>query len=665
MKRLFGERRDGKGIGGAGARRLCMVATVAMAVATAALSVLTSLSGSAAMLYVVVILLAGDMSRRCALRASALCAALTLWAFFRKGDATGEDMAFLGFALAANFATTVLTVYRDRDRCMIEAQARLLQLPSDAIVIRDSEDRIVYWNKGAELLFGWAEEEAIGRQRHELFLGPLSPACELARAQFQRIGRWEGESRVTTKDGCELVIRSNWRRETLGPVGPVTIETAIDLSERKRSEAALRSRDDRYRMIFETLPVAILEHDLTQVQEALTGLRRNGVSDLRRYLQEHPEFVTQMRCKALITNANQQALTMIGVSDKADFFANLDEFLPETDTSFIACLVAIAEGETSFQAETVVTRRDSTTLPVMVMANFLPGAEGLNCVHASIVDMSERVRLQEEVDASSAEIESAARAAMIGEISASIAHEVNQPLAAVLTFVQAAQRWLDRDVPDLAEARFALSEAINSTELASKVVHRVRMLLGKAKSENEPMVLDDVLRDALRFKQKELVEHRVSVKTRFWAGGAVIEGDRILLQQAFINIIVNAMQAMEGLPAGGRLLSIESRTAGEDLVVRIADSGPGLGDLPPEDLFKAFATTKPGGMGLGLAMCRSILSAHSGTIGIRDRRSGGAVVEITLPLRSAQAVHAARIPFSAPAKPAMARLKETAAEDAR
>jgi C4-dicarboxylate-specific signal transduction histidine kinase len=157
------------------------------------------------------------------------------------------------------------------------------------------------------------------------------------------------------------------------------------------------------------------------------------------------------------------------------------------------------------------------------------------------------------------------------------------------------------------------------------------MLLGKSKSENAEVTVDAAIADAVQLKQKELAADGVLVSLSLMAQGGTVRGDRVLLQQVFLNIISNAMHAME--TAYTRALTIQSSLTDEGIAIRFTDSGAGLGSMAPETLFKPFNTTKPNGMGLGLAMCRSIMMAHSGTISIRDRMDGqGAVVEVRLPL---------------------------------
>lgn len=410
------------------------------------------------------------------------------------------------------------------------------------------------------------------------------------------------------------------------------IVTTLLLLRRVGDEAALKESEHRYRTIFETLAIAIWENDFRVVVTELDILRSRGVTDIRQYLVDHPELVSQLRRSVRITDVNQTALKLMGVPSKEEFFTSLDDFLPDADGGFAHFLTGLFEGQKDFQSETIVRHRDGRLIPILVALSFPQDGNGLDRIQASIVDMTERNQFQEALEVSRQELEQASRAAMIGEISASIAHEVNQPLSAIMTFVQAGTRWLNRVPPDIDEAKTALQDAASATEHAAQVVRRVRMLLGKSKPESAEVSVDASLAEAAQLKQKEFTAGNVSLDLSLGAPAATIRGDRILLQQAFLNIISNAIHSMEAVAQGERHLRVESVQDEDDITIRFIDSGAGLGAIAPENLFKPFNTTKVNGMGLGLAMCRSITMAHSGSISLRDREDArGAVVEIRLP----------------------------------
>jgi PAS domain S-box-containing protein len=610
---------------------------VALGLVIFAIDTFTTLASAVAVLYVVVIVLAGDLGSRTIVRlTAAVCAALTLIGFtYSHGiDAESQSALRLLFSLAANLVTTILLLKNVGDRTILEAQARMLEMTGDAIFLRDRDGRIIHWNRGAELLYGWTQDEAVGQASETLIEASFPRSRAEAEAALEATGQWEGELKVRTKAGRELDVFSRWRlQRDMRGAAPTILETAVDISDRKAAEAALRASEHRYRTIFETIAVAVWDSDLREVKGTLDALRDRGVTNLIKYAAANPGFVSRMRAAVHITNANQMAFKLLAVPSKEPFFTRLDEFLPDTDGQFIHFLAAIFDGQTAFQSETVVRTRDGRFIPILVMLSLSPDGEGFERIPVSIIDMTERHEFQEALESSRQELEQASRAAMLGEISASIAHEVNQPLSAIITFVQAGMRWISRSPPDIDEAQSALQDAVTATEHAAQVVKRVRLLLGKAKSESTELAIDTLIGDAVRMKIKELTNEGVRLSLALGAPSAIIQGDKVLLQQAFLNIISNAMQAMDTTLVDTRSLLIESEMDDANILIRFTDSGAGLGSSSPESLFKPFNTTKPNGMGLGLAMCRSIVMAHNGTISIRARTSGrGAVVDIRLPL---------------------------------
>lgn len=609
---------------------------VALTAAIFCIDTFTALGSAIAVLYVLVQILAGETSdRRVIMLVSATCAGLTGASFvYVHGMQLAYSPLFrLLFSLAVNLATCLVLLRRSHDRRILEIQARMLERTSDAILVRDGNGQIIYWNKGAEILYGGSRSLDLGLCADAGSITYNSGLEAQIYKDLTAYGVWNGEVAVRGPAGRAIHVDSRWyaERDRNGQVLSA-LEVAVDISRQKAVEDKLKASEQRYRTIFETLAVAVWEHDFRAVKAELEHLQAAGVFDLHRYLTENPDFVRWMRRLVRITDANQTALTLMEIQDKSQFCASLDEFLAQSDTSFVDCLVAIAQGHRTFQCETVIRTRNGRDVPVLVALNFPDSGEAFDAVHASIVDMTDRLAFQDALEQSRRELEHVARAAMIGEVSASIAHEINQPLSSTLINLHAAKRWLERDVPDVSELASALNEAIASTVQTAAVVKRVRALLGKGKSEEAVVDVDQLLAKTLQLKGKELAASHIQISLKLEAQGAHIIGDRILLQQMLLNIIANAAQAMKETPTVARQLLVTSFIEQDSLVVCFADTGHGL-KQSGEALFKAFTTTKTDGMGLGLAMCRSIAMAHAGAISICNRsEASGAVVEIRLPL---------------------------------
>jgi signal transduction histidine kinase len=240
-------------------------------------------------------------------------------------------------------------------------------------------------------------------------------------------------------------------------------------------------------------------------------------------------------------------------------------------------------------------------------------------------NMIERQRAQ-------AELAHVNRVTTMGQLTASIAHEVNQPIAAVVTNADAALRWLGAQPPNLEEARQALGRIINDGNRAGDVIGRIRALIKKVPPRKDQLDINETILEVITLTRGELQRNGVSLQTQLANGLPLVQGDRIQLQQVSLNLIINAVEAMSGVSEGSRELRISTGTdASDDLLVAVRDSGPGLDPESLGQLFDAFHTTKPSGMGMGLSICRSIIEAHGGRVWATANVPHGAIFQFTLP----------------------------------
>ena len=224
------------------------------------------------------------------------------------------------------------------------------------------------------------------------------------------------------------------------------------------------------------------------------------------------------------------------------------------------------------------------------------------------------------------------RVATMGQLTASITHEVNQPIAAARNNVSAALNFLDRNPPDLQEVREALACAAKDTDRAGAVVGRMRALMQNASTRTDRVDINEAVREVIGLTRGEALKNGVSVKTKLAEGLPIITGDRVQLQQVVLNLILNALQAMGAVNEGARqALITTSQTELNDLHIGVQDTGPGLSPETLSRLFEPFYTTKPDGMGMGLAICRSIVEAHGGRLSASANVPRGAIFQFTLP----------------------------------
>ena len=224
------------------------------------------------------------------------------------------------------------------------------------------------------------------------------------------------------------------------------------------------------------------------------------------------------------------------------------------------------------------------------------------------------------------------RVETIGQLTASISHEVNQPLAAARNNLTAALNFLDRTPPDLVEVREALASAVKDNDRASTVVGRIRALMQKAPTRTDSVNVNEAVHEVLEFTHGEALEHGVSVRTQLAVGLPLIQGDRVQLQQVVLNLILNAVQAMGAVTNGTReVLITTSQTEPNEVCLGVQDTGPGLSAETLPRLFEPFYTTKPDGMGMGLSICRSIIEAHGGRLWATRCELRGALFQFTIP----------------------------------
>jgi C4-dicarboxylate-specific signal transduction histidine kinase len=215
---------------------------------------------------------------------------------------------------------------------------------------------------------------------------------------------------------------------------------------------------------------------------------------------------------------------------------------------------------------------------------------------------------------------------------------VNQPLAAVVANAAACLRWLDRETPDLSAARRSVEWVINDGNRASEVVRRVRALANKTDFEKIPLDANDVVREVVALVQRELTNHRVSLRTELAPAPPIILGDRVQLQQVMINLVMNGIEAMQSVTDRPRELVIRSgQDDAERVLVSVTDCGVGLPAEAAERLFRAFFTTKSEGLGMGLSICRSIVEAHGGRMSACQNEGPGATFRFVLPLHQEDA----------------------------
>jgi PAS domain S-box-containing protein len=573
---------------------LLVIATAVLAAGVFIVDTITTYDIAVGPLYIVVVLIA---ARFCTARdlvfVGAGCVALLSLSYLLSPPLVPSDEALLNVALRSVgiAVATFLAVQSQLAQTAGREKENLLDLTHDTIFVRTVDDAITYWNRGAEERYGWTRDEAIGKISHELmqtiFLAPL----EEINAQLLSTGRWEGELIHTKRDGSRVTVSSRWSLERDEHGRPAAIlETNNDVTERKRAEI-LTAR------VFESSP--------------------NGMSIIGRdyrYQRVNPVYERDWGIPAdRIVGMHVSAL--VG----KDFFERTSR--PYLERCFAGEEVAYAEwfGDSRGRRYLAVT-----------YAPLRPDSERVEAVLVIAHDLTEHVRASEALRAAQAELAHVVRMSTLGELAASIAHEINQPLAGIITSASAGLRWLDAESPKLVAARDALGRIQNDGKRAADVISRIRALASKSPIRMDLLSINEVILDVIALMGSEMDHNRIEFRTALAEDLPAIRGDKVHLQQVILNLIVNAIEAMQD--GDQRKLVIgSSKDDAQSVVVSVSDSGSGLDPANIDRVFDSFYTTKPSGMGMGLSICRSIIEAHGGRLTARANMPRGAVFEFALP----------------------------------
>ena len=626
-------------------RKLLSIAVaIGLSLSLFAIDLFSRMEGAIAVLYVTVILLVAPVGREFVAMAGIGTGALATIAFLGEHPYPSQDtLTRLAVSLVAIAITTVIT-FRDRSiKTTLSEQARVLELSHDTVIIRDPDDVILYWNDGAEQLYGWKREEAIGRNCDVLMRTILpSPATM---AELEREGKWSGEIVRTRRDGTELVLASRWmlRRDPEGrPAG--IIESSADLTDQRRVAAERRTSEDRFRTMFDMAGFAAWESDWSETMRVALDSAPDRAS-IESWLSSNPETAQRAASSAVVSNANQAAVDLFRAPSREFLIgANLmGRYTPESTRAFSEIVAALAEGARSAEKETHLRTLDGRIVDAVVRVTVLP--EGAPWSHMLVMafDVTERNEVRARLEQALDELAHAGRVSMLGQLAASIAHEVNQPLAAIVNYGKSGIRWLSRAEPESGEALACLEKIVSNSARASEVITRVRSLARKATPQRDEVGVHDLIDDAIMLIQREARAAEVAVR-RDGDEAPLVLCDRVQVQQVLVNLLLNAIQAMKDIENRKRVLTVRVSAGPDEVGVAVEDCGTGLPEDGNARLFEPFFTTKKEGMGMGLSICRTIIEAQGGRIGARNNEGKpGATVSFTLPVAREEAPATAQL----------------------
>lgn len=497
------------------------------------------------------------------------------------------------------------------ERVLFETKSKLeliLENSPLAIAGLNPEGQIASWNRAAERLFGWTADEAIGQ-----FCKTVPPE---GRQEYLRVIR-----RVIA--GGTVLGLVTYRRNKSGDLltcsvsfapqrnehGEVIGITAIieDITERRQAEHAVQQSQQLLESVLATLPVGVI--------------------------------VTNKEGDIILSNAASRAIWSQLIISGRERREKTRAFWHETGKQIEPAewtSMRALNGQTILNdlVDIEIFNRERKTIrnsaaPIRNPDGQIAGAVIVN------EDVTEAEKSEEKLRQAQAELAHVARVTMMGELTASIAHEVNQPLAAVVTNANAAFRWLDAKPPNLEEAREAVQRIARDGTRASEVILRIRAILKKSEPSRTPVNLNELIEETLILTQPELKQKKISLQVELSPHLPPVQADRVQLQQVLLNLLVNAVESLSAVAGRSRRLRV--RTAQTDplwVQVLVEDTGAGIKADQVERLFEPFHTTKEHGIGLGLSISRSIVDAHGGRLWAAPNDGHGATFQFSLPIQN-------------------------------
>lgn len=437
--------------------------------------------------------------------------------------------------------------------------------------------------------------------------------------------------RIATMGRLTDVVLTGWRAgdKRCGDTVFISVSATLNTSG---ALLELQASQDRYRSMISSLPMPIWQIDSRAVGRIFERLAANGVTDMAAYVENHPELVDLANDIVLVSEVNDEAVKMMGASHRSQLIAPVGYFFTATPEAGRNVMLAQWSGVRNHVEAMKIQTFDGRLQDVLLLVTFPVPGERLDTTIVSLIDDTARLQTEAKLRQIEADFTRAARLSTLGELAASIAHEVKQPLSAILTNAETSLRWISRDELNLPKIQQLTERIAESARRGNDIINRIQDMAGKRTPVRTSLDFNEVVGQAVSFVRHDSDEKSITVRQDLGEDIPRIVGDRVQLQQIVVNLLVNSIQAMTAASSSQPTIEITTRAASDGANLTIRDTGPGIprGDL--ERVFEGFFSTKEAGMGIGLAICQSIIAAHGGTITASNHPEGGARFHVSVPL---------------------------------
>jgi two-component system sensor kinase FixL len=392
--------------------------------------------------------------------------------------------------------------------------------------------------------------------------------------------------------------------------------------------------EERYRRLFQRMPIALWRVDSRTIRGILGEARAAGVSSLVDHFQRHPELLDFAMDSITIAEVNDLTVQLFGGRSSMDFLRPIRCYWTARPDTLRRVIDARYRGLTKYAEETQVCGIDGRVVNVLMSMAFPPPDDADGDCLVGMLDITDRLNAEAQLRELQDEFAHATRISMLSELTASIAHELRQPLAAITTHSDATARWLTTTPPAIGQALKGLDSIVKASARASAIIQRIHRMAVNEAAQWTSVDVNAAIADTAIFLKHDLQARQVDLVLNLEDGLPIVSGDEVQLQQVMHNLIRNSAQAIADAQSRLRCVTVSTARRGDYLGIEVEDTGPGIPPEQVDKLFRAFETTKPGGMGIGLTLCRSIVSSHGGTIEPDMSFRDGARFRITLPLQA-------------------------------